>query len=132
MNALRVDSIATATARIWISLRRIIAPATTKAADSMKTAASSTTTATNLTAATTASDLTKNAKTVCSKRKRTTMPSEPFPMVAVGDVLILRDGFRNIAEDTDKLQAQRKHARTMVQLLDEVLMWRETAGEETE
>ena len=55
----------------------------------------------------------------------------PFELIPLGDVLIIRDGFRNIAEDTDKLQAQRKHARTMVQLLDEVLMWRETAGSET-
>lgn len=45
--------------------------------------------------------------------------------IPTGDVLILRDGFRNIVEDPEHLLAQRKHARTMMRLLDEVIEHRE-------
>lgn len=46
--------------------------------------------------------------------------------IPVGDILILRDGFRNIAEDSEKLLAKRKQARTLMQLLDEILAHRES------
>ena len=48
----------------------------------------------------------------------------PTP-VPIGDILILRNGLRNIAEDTVKLLAKRKQARILAQLLDELLERRE-------
>jgi hypothetical protein len=48
--------------------------------------------------------------------------SKPIP---IGDVLILRDGLRNIAEDQQRLLARRKQARMLGQLLDELIERRE-------
>lgn len=49
----------------------------------------------------------------------------PIERVPIGEVLIMRDGFRNIAEDPEKLLAKRKQARMLMQLLDEFLEHRE-------
>jgi hypothetical protein len=45
--------------------------------------------------------------------------------ISVGQILLLRDGFRNVAEDPQKAVGSRKHARTLVQLLDELIERRE-------
>lgn len=50
------------------------------------------------------------------------MPSEP---VAIGDILIMRDGLQNIANEVENPSAKRKQARMLVSVLDEVIERRE-------
>jgi hypothetical protein len=59
---------------------------------------------------------------ITSSEKEKPMPGDRIP---IGDVLILRDGLRNIVEDADKLLANRKQARLLMRLLDELLEYRE-------
>jgi hypothetical protein len=72
-------------------------------------------------AAITAWALMKSAKRAYAKRRKT-MPSDRVP---VGDILILRSGLQNIAEDAQRLLARRKQARVLMRLLDELLERRE-------
>lgn len=120
MSVKRVASTATAMAKISISLLRAIASAATRAAAWTRAAILSTT-MTIRTAAITAWVSTKSVKTVFSKRRKK-MPSEPLP---VGDILIIRDGLQNIANDAESASAKRKQARMLVRCLDELLARRE-------
>ncbi len=52
----------------------------------------------------------------------------PIDTIPIGDILVLRDGLRNITEDADKLLANRKQARLLMRLLDELLERREKEG----
>ncbi|HEY1767786.1 MAG TPA: hypothetical protein VGG26_09025 [Terracidiphilus sp.] len=51
--------------------------------------------------------------------------------VSTGEVLILRKEFEAVSNDSAKPKGIRARATCMVALLDEVLMWRESAGSET-
>lgn len=54
----------------------------------------------------------------------------PAKQVTIGDMLILRSGLQNIAEDTQNLLAKRKHARMLMQILDELLERREKEAQQ--
>jgi hypothetical protein len=58
------------------------------------------------------------------------MPKQPA--VSVGQILVLRSEFEKVANNRLSAMGVARRAEQMVQLLDEVLMWRESAGEETD
>lgn len=121
MSVLNVASTAIATVTISTSPRLLIALAITKPAVSIWMAAIAMTTI----AAITALASTRNVKTVSTSRRK----KMPAKQVTIGDMLILRSGLQNIAEDTQNLLAKRKHARMLMQILDELLERREKESE---
>lgn len=122
MSVLNVASTAIATVRISTSPRLLIALAITKPAVSIWMAAIAMTTI----AAITALASTRNVKTVSMSRRK----KMPAKQVTIGDMLILRSGLQNIAEDTQNLLAKRKHARMLMHILDELLERREKEAQQ--
>lgn len=122
MSVLNVASIAIATVTISTSPRLLIALAITKPSVSIWMAAIAMTTI----AAITALASTRNVKTVSMSRRK----KMPAKQVTIGDMLILRSGLQNIAEDTQNLLAKRKHARMLMQILDELLERREKEAQQ--
>jgi hypothetical protein len=121
MSVLNVASTAIAMVKISTSPRRLIALAITKPSVSIWTMAIAMTTIVAITALAS----TRNVKTASMSRRK----KMPAKQVTIGDMLILRSGLQNIVEDTQNLLAKRKHARMLMQILDELLERREKESE---
>jgi hypothetical protein len=52
--------------------------------------------------------------------------------ISVGEILVMREEFDHTSRKPDMARGVVVRAEKLVRLLDEVLMWRESAGAETE
>jgi hypothetical protein len=53
------------------------------------------------------------------------MPELP---ITIGQILVMRGGFEQVADDAEKSGATRRNARLLIQLLDELVERREKEG----